>query len=326
MQDLFLKFDFDKLLPSIQLDDPLLFMGSCFSENMGSKFSENLFSTAINPCGTYYHPLSISEYLNRLLEDRNFQQSDLVAHDGLYMSWHHHHTFFDKDKETLLARLNTDLVRDRAYLQDVKFIFITWGSAHAYFLKEENKMVDNCHKLPNYLFDKKLILSDEIYEAYSELIEKFEKHFPQIRFIFTISPVRYKKDGLMENNISKAQLFSAWYALQQRFQNISYFPAYELLVDVLRDYRFYAEDGVHPNALAVDKIWEIVQDKCLDSGAQLWIKKWQPLLQASQHKIYRKEGEEFKKFVAAHIEKISNLEKEYPQKNLDPIKNYFNSL
>jgi hypothetical protein len=242
------KYDFD-----INYSTPIVFVGSCFSENIGKKLQDVEFNILNNSHGIIYNPVSICNALNECLENKIYTLNDLVLIHDIYHSWQHHGRFGDKNIENILLQINTNIQQCHQFLQNPCTIFITLGSAFAYKLISDQKIVANCHKYPNSNFEKILLSVDEITTTLSATIKQLNTH----KIIFTISPVRHWRDGAIENQRSKAHLFTAIHKIIEDFpEQCFYFPAYEIMMDELRDYRFYADDMLHPSPVAIQYIFQ----------------------------------------------------------------------
>ncbi|MDR1679730.1 MAG: GSCFA domain-containing protein [Prevotellaceae bacterium] len=234
----------------------LLMLGSCFAENMGERLINAGFTVDLNPFGILYNPLSIEQALTQLLDDKRYRANELVEYEGLWHSMMHHSRFSASSKDECLKKINDRIALSVENFKKADFLFITFGTAWIYELVNTGAVAANCHKLPERYFSRRRLTVEEIVEKYTKLVEKLLKTNPQLRIIFTVSPIRHWKDGAHGNNLSKATLLLAIEQITQQFDNASYFPAYELVLDELRDYRFYTDDMQHPSAVAVNYIWQ----------------------------------------------------------------------
>ncbi len=236
----------------LSCDDSLLFLGSCFSENIYEHCISHGLSAQMNPFGVMYNPLSIAEILTILLSNTDTSIQE-VQHEGVYHSLLHHSRFSHTDKDIFAANIAQSILNGKKALQESNTLIITFGTSWVY--EYEGKIVNNCHKLPEKSFIRRRLSVEEIVSTWYSILN--HPALQQKRIIFTVSPIRHKRDGLHENNISKATLLLAIDALQQAIgKDIEYFPSYEIVLDELRDYRFYAEDMVHPSPVAIDYIWQ----------------------------------------------------------------------
>jgi hypothetical protein len=250
------KINIPKASFSITHQDKLLLLGSCFTENIGNYLNQNQFQTNSNPFGIIYNPISIFGNLDKIIQSKIYQENDLLLHNELYLSLDHHGQFSGTDKEEVLSTINSKITQSNTDFKSAKFIIITLGTAFVYTHLEQNKMVANCHKIPNNAFEKRLLSIQEIKLSFNVIKDDLNDKI----IIFTVSPVRHWRDGAIENQRSKSILIESIHQLIAENNNCFYFPAYELMMDELRDYRFYAEDMLHPNAIAIKYIWERFQD------------------------------------------------------------------
>ncbi len=230
-------------------------LGSCFTEHIGARLTALKFNVNLNPFGILYHPLAIAGALNRLYNPQPYTEEDLELYNGFWHSFDHHGRFNHPNPSETLRMINTALAYGAAAMKDVDHLLLTFGTATIYTFKQTGKIVANCHKFPGSSFDRRRLSVPEIVDAYLPLFEQFHQNRPNGQIILTVSPVRHLREGFVENQRSKAVLVLAAEALCKQFSFVSYFPAYELVLDDLRDYRFYAADMVHPSPLAIDYIW-----------------------------------------------------------------------
>ncbi len=290
----------------------LLFLGSCFSDNIASNLIESAFKVESNPFGVLYNPISIKNALNSLMQQSVYQEKDLFYHKGLYHSFEHHSRFSKTDVQQTLANINQSLSQARAFFSKTNYLFITFGSAYVYEHIEEHKIVSNCHKLPAKSFKHYLLSPQEIVKQYKALIQKINDALPQIKIVFTVSPVRYIKDSFRDNQLSKSYLHYSIAELEKAFDNVFYYPAYEIIIDDLRDYRFFKEDLIHPNNQAINYVYEHFR-KCFFSEQTIQIEqKVLKLRQAFKHKPFNPETKEHQAFLQKSQEKLNQLLSTYP--------------
>jgi hypothetical protein len=304
----------------------LVMMGSCFSENVGHKFESNKFNIFTNPYGISFNPLSIAETLLLILNQYKFKDKDIFVSDGAWFSWRHHSKIWGTEKKAFLEKLNQINQDSLEALREADYLIITPGTSFYYELKDSGLVVNNCHKQPSNLFDKKMAEPYVIIEKFRESFDLLKSINPKIKFIFTISPVRHLKEGAFENNVSKAQLFSAVSELLKIYPDTIYFPAYEIMMDELRDYRFYENDYVHPNELAIDIIWERFSDTFFSEETKEIIKKISSVKRSVEHKLFRPETPKSINFIKSSKKVIEELEKTYPFLKFEEEKNYFCTL
>lgn len=285
-----MKFKIDLAIHSvgkkISHESKCLFIGSCFSDNISKKLEEGGLEVLSNPFGTLFHPLAI---LN-LFEDIDIE-STCFQRDDLWFSWLSSGAVFAMSKVELVQQIENLKSKLISYLKSSDFLFFTFGTAIGYRLKSTNQLVANCHKMPMALFEKELTMSTEMISLWSDLIFKLKSINPSIEIVFTVSPVRHIKEGVIENNISKSQLFSLIYAL-----NANYFPSYEIVNDELRDYRFFKEDLVHPNDIAINYVWDKFLNTYIDSTAKELIDDVIQVRRMLEHKTLYPDSNESKKF------------------------------
>lgn len=310
--DFKLNFPIQPLDKKISYRHKILLAGSCFAENIGAMMDKYAFHAHTNPNGITYNPHSIAVMLQRLMAGNAYTEDDLFLYNELWSSWQHHGSFSNTDKINCLERINKEFVQAQNYLQNGDWLVITFGSAYVYNLKSTGEKVANCHKFPNKEFDKILLQPADIIAQWQQAIQQLQTYNPQLNILLTVSPVRYVRDGLVNNTLSKAILLQAVHSLCNRFENVNYFPAYELVMDDLRDYRFFTEDLVHPNAQAIQYVWEKLIDSAFDDETQSVYPQIKQLYTERQHRPFNTDTQAYQKFLAAHTSKIQKLKTEYP--------------
>jgi hypothetical protein len=263
--------------------DQLFLIGSCFSEHIAEKLRNSGFHVADNPYGILFNPLSISECLSQIISPQQPEER-LLERGGLYYSYDCHSSVCAASEDELSLILKNKREESLDYLKRSKYLIITFGSAYVYELMDGKNVVANCHKQPSAVFQKRLLQAEEITELYRNLIKKLKALNPHLHIVFTVSPVKYLKDGMIENSVSKATLILAIHQLVKQ-GHAAYFPAYELVNDDLRDYRFYKEDMAHPNEQAIQYVWEKFSDTFFNQGTESLIKEMEKLNAAMNHKI-----------------------------------------
>ena len=294
--------------------DKILLLGSCFADNIGAKFEEHYFQTTINPFGTLYNPASIAK---AVLDMGYYGPSGmgLVEHNGLWHSMMHHGSYSGVDKEEVIARCEESKIQMREALQQASVVIVTFGTAWVY--EYNGEVVANCHKLPANRFVRRRLTVDEIVNMWQPILAAM----PDKHWIFTVSPIRHIKDGLHENQVSKAILLQAVdrlismslsYNLSTETLHCSYFPSYEIMLDELRDYRFYAEDMVHPSAVAVDYIWQRFVETYMTTDTQQEMRILHQLWRDRHHRFLHPDSPEAEQF-AEHIKtRLQQLQPRYP--------------
>lgn len=295
----------------IRYNSQIIFSGSCFSENIGKKLEEAKFKVDNNPFGIVYNPLSVKHGLDRLMSEISYTENDLFQQEDMWCSFDHHSRFSDHSKVQTLQNINTRLQQASKTLKSAEFLFLTFGTSYVYELKSNNKVVCNCHKVPANAFMRRKISVEEITIAYEKLLENLFAFNPSLNIIFTVSPIRHWKDGAHESQLSKSTLFLAIDHLCDKYKNAAYFPSFEIMMDDLRDYRFYDEDMLHPNTVAISYIWQRFRDTFFSADTTNILKEVEKVMQAFRHKPFNNSTESFQLFARQQLEKINFLEDQY---------------
>ncbi len=302
---------------TIRYGDGLLFLGSCFADEVGSICKELGFNAMLNPFGVLYNPYSIANAIHRLQGGKPFAHDEVIrTGEEFYCTFSHNTEFWNPSEEALLKHVNRALEEASAHFNRAKWVVVSLGTAWVYRYRETLEVVANCHKMPASLFDR-FCLS---VPATVTMLSDFVKMHPDKQFVFTVSPLRHLKDGLHGNQLSKSTLLLAVNQVCEQFANVHYFPAYEILLDELRDYRFYKEDMVHPTEQAVRYIWERFADFAIDAKEKPAMKAAAELKQMLHHKPLFPESEAYRKFELHKEQKIKALKNDFPQiclKNLE---------
>ncbi|HSP39805.1 MAG TPA: GSCFA domain-containing protein [Gillisia sp.] len=301
--------------PRIDHHSKILLAGSCFVENIGDKFDYFKLPNKRNPFGILYHPFGIRDLISRAVSGSTFTKEDVFFHNERWHCFEAHSSLSEPDRENLISRLNEELVATRQYLKEATHVIITPGTSWIYRRVENNEPVANCHKLPQVNFKKEISSVAEIEEAMNTIVTQIGEINPAARIIFTISPVRHIKDGLVENQLSKSLLFVAIHNTVARHKLTSYFPSYEILMDELRDYRFYAEDMLHPGKVGVDFIWEKFVNTWFSPYAIQMLKEIDNIRKGLSHRPFHGESAAHQKFQMELQRKISNVKDKYPNLN-----------
>ncbi|MEO8823843.1 MAG: GSCFA domain-containing protein [Ginsengibacter sp.] len=321
--EFFLPFQIPVFPFNISYTDRTLFIGSCFSEEIGNKLNDLKFDVLQNPNGILYDPISISDALLSYIKNKPINEENLFELNGLWHSWQHHSCFSGINKNEVLKKINDSQSRAHSFLKEAKFLFITFGTAFNYLLKNNSQNVANCHKAPGDIFLKTLLPAEEIKDNFLSTIADLEIFNPELKLVLTVSPVKHVRDGVIENNRSKSRLIEAAHLVVDEKQNAFYFPSYELVNDVLRDYRFYKKDLVHPNETAIDFVFERFSESFFDKGTKENRKEIERILLAVNHKPFVKESAAHIKFIASQIDNIERVQKKYPCIDLVKEKKYF---
>lgn len=289
----------------IGYDDQILLMGSCFADSMCAKLHEHYFRVEGNPFGVLYNPASIAMAIEMARKSQTIEDKDLVEHGGLWHSMAHHGVFSDIDMAVVLDKCNGSIVALRQALENATVITITFGTAWVY--EYAGKVVGNCHKIPANQFVRRRMTVEEIVATWQPLVEAM----PDKKWLFTVSPIRHVKDGLHENHINKGILLQAVEQLTKQ-TGCSYFPAYEIMLDELRDYRYYAEDMVHPSSMAVEYIWQRLVETYMTADTQAEMKTLRQLWRDEHHRFIHPDSMEAKRFLERLGQKKHELQEDYP--------------
>ncbi|MDF1548008.1 MAG: GSCFA domain-containing protein [Bacteroidales bacterium] len=307
----------------ISHSDKSIFIGSCFSNNIGQKFIDAKLPCTVNPFGVLYNPESVKNCIEIIIKKQYFSEDDLLYFNEKWISFSHHGIFSGQDKDNVLRRINSNIEEAHLFLKESKYLYITFGTALVYKNIKSGSIVANCHKIPSKEFEHFILKTEEIISGYADLIKRLHEFNPEINIVFTASPVRHWKDGPVRNQLSKSILMVAIHGLINKFENLSYFPSYEIMMDDLRDYRFYANDLFHPNQLAIDYIWEKFSNALLDKMAIETAKKVVQLKKNMEHRVFYPNTVAYLKFIDSNLKFISELQKQNPTLKFDSEKEYF---
>jgi hypothetical protein len=293
---------------------------------MGSIMDTLKFCVDINPFGILYNPASIAGGIRDLLRNKEFRKEDLIEHNNLWHSFSHHGHFSSVLAEETIRKINERIVYSSAFLKNTGFLFITFGTAWIYKYKKTGKLVSNCHKIPETEFDRYRLTVDEIVAEYRNLLNEIKKENPTCNVIFSVSPIRHLKNGAIENKRSKAVLLLAIDKIlaEPENKNCSYFPAYEIVMDELRDYRFYSDDMIHISDMAINHIWDIFKENHIDNESMKIIPQVQKINKAFKHKPFNKNLPEYISFLRSSLKQIEELEIKFPNLNFEQEKRHFN--
>ena len=295
----------------IDYQSKLVLLGSCFVENMGAKLDYFKFQQFQNPFGILFHPLAIENLVQRAIEGKTYRQEEIFEQDGIWHCFDAHSDLRSGSSEKLLHLLNQRLKETKTNLEESSHIIITLGTAWVYEDNSSGKTVANCHKVPQKQFTKKLLSVAEIEASLQNITSLIQNVNPKAQIIFTISPVRHLKDGFVENQQSKAHLFTGLHQAMNG-RGVSYFPSYEIMMDELRDYRFYGKDMVHPNLLAVDYIWERFKSVWISSKSYSVMDEVDAVQKGLRHRPFNPDSEGHQKFKTSLRAKITYLQERFP--------------
>ncbi len=312
----------------IKHTDKLLLVGSCFTEQIGKKLSAHKFDVLENPNGILFNPISIAKALISYAGEKLFTEDELFYHNELWASREHHTRFSDTDKGSTIKKINKEQLLAINFIKNADWILITLGSAFVYEWKDiittsnyEN-VAANCHKINTDKFNRRLIDPQEIIAFLQKMKIAVKNINPNVKFIYTISPVRHLREGFIENNRSKAALIQAVHGMANDVDTF-YFPAYELIIDDLRDYRFFAEDLVHPNYSATNYVWEKFVASCIEEKSQELMKEINEINAALNHKPFNQSSNAHQIFKNKYFDKIKILQKKYSYLNMEFELHYF---
>ena len=291
----------------------VVLLGSCFSKNIGDKLDYFKFRTLCNPFGTQFHPKAIEQLVSRSIEKENYTEEDVFLHDGIWHCFDAHSDLSAASKDQLLQNLNSGLNVAFNHITKATHIIITLGTAWAYRHNATDKVVANCHKVPQKEFSKEIVSIESNVKSLRNIVEGIRSVNKKAQLIFTVSPVRHLKDGFVENQLSKANLITSIHSLLNSMEPKGhYFPSYEIMMDELRDYRFYNTDMIHPNTLAIDYIWEKFIYVWMSESVFRVMERVAKVQKGLQHRPFNLCSEQHKQFLDKQQQKIRELQKEYP--------------
>jgi hypothetical protein len=297
----------------INYDSKVISIGSCFAVNISEKFNYFKFQNTVNPFGILFHPLAIHTILRKAIEEDYFKESELFHHNEHWHCFDAHSDLSNSNKEDLLQNLNQILTHFKLQIKAASHVIITYGTAWVYREKTSQKIVANCHKVPQAQFEKELLSSAQIEASIEATVSLLHKLNPNINIVLTISPVRHLKDGFTQNQQSKANLITGIHqAINHQPTTVNYFPSYEIMMDELRDYRFYAEDMIHPNQTAIDYIWErFVESNITVDSAQI-MNEVENIQKALAHKPFHPDSQNHQAFLQQLNQRIAKLQEKVP--------------
>ena len=309
-------------------DDNVMLMGSCFSDNIGAKLRAALINATVNPTGTLYNPISIAQCVTRLIDNEPIAGQNLFMQGGVWNSFDFHSRHSLPDKQAAINHMNDCISRGHEALRNAQLLTITLGSAIVYRLRSTGEVVANCHKVPQHEFERKMSSVSEMAQVIDSMLTRLHEFNPELRIILTVSPIRHIADGLDTNSLSKASLRVAIHqAIARHSEYCDYFPSYEIMLDDLRDYRFYNNDMVHPSDVAVEYIWQAFQATYLDDHSALAVARCERIHKRLQHRPMSTNRETVDRFYADTASVVRNLIKEYPYLSKHPeLKRYLETM
>ena len=325
--DLFTKVDIPKSSISIDYSSKLMFVGSCFAENISRFFVDAKFNCLVNPTGIIYNPLSIRKMVENVVNQKVYDEHDFFFDGNNYCSYDFHGTYSRGTLQEAIALANNCMTEARAFLQNADVVFITLGTAYVYFLADNPAQpVCNCHKQKPETFIRRLVSVDEVAAALSDIVFNLSSLNSKLKNVFTVSPIRHWKDGAHGNRLSKSTLHLGIEQVLQKFDCCEYFPSYEILEDELRDYRFYAEDMIHPSPLAEKIIWQRLRDTYINKVCQSQIARVEKFMQAVHHRIFDPTSPATLDFCKKNLALADVLESEIQGLELKDEKKYFQNI
>ena len=304
-----------------------LFMGSCFTENIGGKMEILKYPVDINPFGILYNPVSVAHGFHFLLKRKKFTKNDLISHGGLWHSFYHHSRFSSHDPEKALEKINNRISFSADFLENAEFLFLTFGTSWVYEYRATGQIVSNCHKIPEKEFKRFRLEPGRIVEKYKKLLPEIWAKNPRLKVIFTISPIRHQRDGAIENQRSKASLILATDVLVKGFgeERCAYFPGYEIMMDELRDYRFYSEDMIHLSESAINHLWDIFRNSLIDEESNRISAEIKKITNSLNHKPFNKYTKEHLNFLKSRQKELIVFQQKFPYINLIDERKYFSN-
>jgi hypothetical protein len=329
--DFMINIDLKKLSEPIKYGERIMLIGSCFTEHIGNSLQAAKFEVLQNPNGILFDPVSVCQSLISYTDNKRYSDGDLFQLNEVWHSWQHHSRFSHVDAKKGLASINSSQEKANSFLKKASWLIITLGSSFSYRLTEAatsvnagaNREVANCHRAPSQWFNKHLLDINETIELLDNCYDRLMQFNPRLQIIFTVSPVRHLRDGVVENNRSKARLLEAVHHMVNKFDRLYYFPAYELVIDVLRDYRFYDIDLAHPNYTATEFVLEKFSAACIDESSQRLMEELKKIRIARNHRAFQPETKAHRQFLMNHFEKVKSLQEKYPFLDLKEELVYF---
>jgi len=320
------KIDISPSKAGINYESPVMLIGSCFANEIGRHFENGKLKSLVNPFGVLYNPLSTGRAIDLIMEGKVFSKDDLFFYDRKYLSFYHDTGFSSEDAGYSLKKINSSLSEARRLLSGAGFLFITFGTARIFKLNENNMPVANCHKIPAARFSRHLLETGDIAEYWDNIIQKLQQFNKDLNIVFTVSPVRHLKDGAHGNQVSKSILITAIDKLISRNSELSYFPSYEIMLDELRDYRFYKKDMIHPSDVAVEYIWDRLRESYFRPGTEQIYQRVLKISEAARHIVLGNDPGELTRFKEAMLTRIQKLKNDYPIIDLTEEEKYFRGL
>ena len=295
----------------LTLQDGIVTIGSCFAEVIGSKLEQNKANVLVNPFGTIFNPLSVCRLLDAALVQKHDFEKNLVQHNGIWYAYDLHSSLSSPDREELVESISQQIGNTNKTLSEARLLIITLGTAVGYRLKSTGEVVANCHKLPAREFSRELLSLGIILPDFEKTLQSLRLFNPNMQVLLTVSPVRHIKETIETNSVSKAILRVLCHQLSQTHQHVGYFPAFEIMMDDLRDYRFYGRDMLHPTEVAEDYIWDKFASAYFDKSFISFLKEWEKMRRAVAHRAFHPESEAHQNFLKNTLKQLQDLSLQY---------------
>lgn len=291
----------------ISLSHRILTIGSCFSDAIGSQLVANKIKCLANPFGVLYNPHSIHKITQYSTFNQPVPEDTFLQRDDVFLNYDFHSEHASSTLRDLQSRLKNVLTEANTFLKNAHWLIITYGTAWVYERKETGEVVANCHKMPQAMFTKSLMTQKKVMDSFATMYEKLKSVNPEINIILTVSPVRHLKDTLELNSVSKSVLRMTCHTLTQQYHDVHYFPAYEIMMDDLRDYRFYRADMIHPSDVAETYIWEKFGEQYFDDGVKKFLPRWHEIQSALKHRPFHAASSAHQQFLKETLKKLEEL-------------------
>ncbi len=311
--DFRIKFNIEEAENKIDHHSNLLLIGSCFVENIGNKFEWFRYKNLQNPIGILFHPAVIEKFISRVAKDQEYSEEDIFEYNSKWQSYEAHSKVSAKTQKECLQKLNDAFSQTKHSVSKASHVILSLGTAWYYELKKNQQIVANCHKVPQQNFDKKLATTAEIEQSLQNIADLLRELNPHLEIILTVSPIRHLKDGIVQNTLSKSNLITAVHKVVSENSYISYFPSFEIMMDELRDYRFYAEDMIHPSSVAIEYIWERFSSIWISPESAAIFPDIDTIQKARHHRLSEEYTSLNKKFLTKLQLKIEEIQKKHPE-------------
>lgn len=289
---------------NLKLHDTVVSMGSCFADSMGKRLANNKINTLVNPFGIIYNPLSVFKLISQSLDQQNSDPDGFLIRDGQHYHFDLHSSFTDTSRENLAMKVKQIQDQTHRQLSKANWLLLTFGTAFVFERVDNHEVVANCHKVPSSSFEKRLLSAKEIMTAFDTFYQRLKEVNPAIQIMVTVSPIRHIKEGLSMNSVSKSTLRLAAHYMSSTYHQVVYFPGYEIMLDDLRDYRFYDEDMIHPSKVALDYIWETLISHFADDDLKAFVRNWEEIRKSLDHKPFNVNAESHQRFLKKLLAKL----------------------